>query len=708
MSREIESNCDVLIIGAGPAGLMAARTLAEFVGQDPNLKVRIIDKRSTKVFTGQADGLQPRTLECLKNLGMGQIYEAANDMTTINLYNPDENGMIHRTDRFPDTIPGVSRYNQCVLHQGLIERHFLDSIHEVSEGRINVEHPILPESIEVDESKADDPDAYPVTVKLRYLAEDEAEPLQFGHKVSNGLFRTTLTTAEEDDAEYRLPEGTAAGLLETVHAKYVIGCDGGRSWVRRNLGLNMVGEQTDYIWGVVDIVPETDFPDVRARCAIHSAESGSVMIIPREDKLVRFYIQMQERAGQGGRVDRSQFTPEKIVDSARKIMAPYYLNYSRMDWFTAYHIGQRVADKYSVAERAFIAGDACHTHSPKAGQGMNASMMDTWNLGWKLGMVLTKRAKRSLLKTYESERQPFAQALIDFDHKFSRLFSGKPAKDVLDGTCVSMDEFKEAFMRNALFTSGTAVDYDESIIVAKTGKNGNKVASHSDLAKNITVGCRFKSEQVCRHSEGLAMQLGDLLYMNGSFRVLLFAGNAANPAQMDRIERFAAYLDSPESFVSRLTPSDCKRDGIFDVITIHANTREEIDMQDFPAPALYPPFDYDKIYADCETYHRGHGHAYEKYGIDSEHGAIVVVRPDGYVGMVCDLEDTAELETYFSEFMAVPAKPLGAQAEKDWTFTAKAKAERRKNVLASSPAKPRASDKASFAHVETVPVGQTV
>jgi phenol 2-monooxygenase len=179
---------------------------------------------------------------------------------------------------------------------------------------------------------------------------------------------------------------------------------------------------------------------------------------------------------------------------------------------------------------------------------------------------------------------------------------------------------------------------------------------------------------------------------------------------MDRIERFAAHLDSAESFVSRLTPADCKRDGVFEVITIHSNNRDEIDMQDFPAPALYPAFDYDKIYADCETYHRGHGHAYEKYGIDAEKGAVVVVRPDGYVAMVCDLEDTADLEAYFSEFMAVPAQPLGAQAGKDWTFTAKAKAERRKKALAAKApvSQARTDIKGGFAHVENVAVAAAV
>lgn len=141
----------------------------------------------------------------------------------------------------------------------------------MSGGGINIERGILPEALEIDSSKIDDNDAYPVTVKLRYLSEDEATPAQFGHKASNGLFRSSLTTAEEDDDQYALPAGVSclyfvariapvpynadiadlsryqqkqAGEIETLRCKYVIGCDGGHSWVRRTLGFQMIGEQT--------------------------------------------------------------------------------------------------------------------------------------------------------------------------------------------------------------------------------------------------------------------------------------------------------------------------------------------------------------------------------------------------------------------------------------------------------------------------------
>jgi 2-polyprenyl-6-methoxyphenol hydroxylase-like FAD-dependent oxidoreductase len=189
------------------------------------------------------------------------------------------------------------------------------------------------------------------------------------------------------------------------------------------------------------------------RCAIHSASSGSVMVIPRENKLVRLYIQLSSVSEGGGRVDRSNITPEIILAAAQKIMAPYKFTYKYCDWWTAYQIGQRVGKNFSKNERVFLAGDAVHTHSPKAGQGMNVSMQDSYNLGWKVGLVVKKVLKRSILKTYESERRQIAQDLIAFDHKFSRLFSGKPAKDAMDEMGVNMEEFKDAFEKGHLVSS---------------------------------------------------------------------------------------------------------------------------------------------------------------------------------------------------------------------------------------------------------------
>lgn len=307
-------------------------------------------------------------------------------MLEICFWNPDDQGKLRRSGRIPDTIPGISRFTQVVLHQGRIERFLLDSITEHSD--IKVERGVLPTHFEFDDAKAVDFNDYPITVTVRTLSDEEAVPPQQqqhnrsgnGHEpVSDGLFRSNLAADDTDDLIRNAEKNTRADQVESIKAKFLVGCDGAHSWVRRQLGFSLEGDSTDYIWGVLDIIPITDFPDIRQRCAIHSANHGSVMIIPREKKLVRLYIQLQtteNRAGKG-KSDRSWITPEVILQSAQRILHPYKLDYAYCDWWTGYQIGQRVGNEFSLKERVFLAGDAVHTHSPKAGQGMNVSMHDS-------------------------------------------------------------------------------------------------------------------------------------------------------------------------------------------------------------------------------------------------------------------------------------------------------------------------------------------
>lgn len=289
-------------------------------------------------------------------------------MLEICLWNPDKEGIIQRSDRIPDTIPGISRFQQVVLHQGRIERFFLDSIASCSD--IRVERGVMPSKLELNEALAEDNDAYPITVTLRHLSEEEATPKQNatstnGTSVQDGLFRSNLAPDDTHELLNGSQLNAKANRDEVIQAKYVLGADGAHSWVRNELGFKLEGESTDYTWGVLDIVPITDFPDIRMRCAIHSANAGSVMVIPRENKLVRLYIQLTttERIGAGGaRADRSKITPQTILEAAQRIIAPYKIDYRKLDWWTAYQIGQRVGTQFSSHERIFLAGDAVHTH----------------------------------------------------------------------------------------------------------------------------------------------------------------------------------------------------------------------------------------------------------------------------------------------------------------------------------------------------------
>ncbi|KAK5126701.1 hypothetical protein LTR85_009635 [Meristemomyces frigidus] len=669
-SSEKEGKVDVLIIGAGPAGLMTANWLSRL-----GVKTRIVDKRGTKIFNGQADGLQCRTLEIFDSFDFAQrVWRESNHMLEINLWNPDADGKLFRSDTIPDTIPNISRFQQVVLHQGRIERFFLDSIAEHSE--IRVERGVMPESLEFDDSKAEDEDTYPIKIQLRHLSEEEATPKQSatssnGAGIQDGLFRSNLTGDDTGDLLNTARLADKAGSTEIVEAKYVVGCDGAHSWVRNQLGYSLRGESTDFIWGVLDIIPITDFPDIRMRCAIHSVNSGSLMVIPRENKLVRLYIQLTTTDKLAGtKVDRSKINPDVILASAQRILHPYKLTYRYCDWWTAYQIGQRVGDNFSLRERVFLAGDAVHTHSPKAGQGMNVSMQDTYNLGWKLGAVINGYCDRSLLKTYQSERRRIAQDLIDFDHRFSRLFSGRPAKDVMDEEGISMAEFKDAFVKGNMFASGIAVDYGKSMIVAKEGSaedQGDGTAdvlgsakregaqSKPELATDIKLGTRMPSFKVLNQSDARPWHFQELLKSNGRWRLVVFAGDVLDPKQAERVQGLGNQLNKPSSFIRRYTSHSQSLDSVIEVLTVHSSPRKDVDVFDFPP--IFRPFsategwDYGKICVDDESYHEGHGEAYKNYGIDPKAGCAVIIRPDQYVSWVGEMDDHEMMDRFFSGFM---------------------------------------------------------
>lgn len=285
---------------------------------------------------------------------------------------------------------------------------------------------------------------------------------------------------------------------------------------------------------------------------------------------VRFYIQISE-TNRG--VDRNSISWQMILQSAQTIMAPYKLEIAERDlnWWTAYQIGQRVATGFSLHDRAFIAGDACHTHSPKAGQGMNVSMMDTYNLTWKIAKVLLGQAPRSILATYQSERRRVAQELIAFDHRFSRLFSGKPraAEEAASEAGVSLSEFKDVFAKGNKFASGTAVEYGPSLLVAREGAvaaegDGTAVEGPGGESKaglssescgegRIIVGSRFNTAQVVCVSDARPWELVDWMPSDGRWRLILFCGDITSPEQRPRVEKLATYLEA--NLLPRYTPS---------------------------------------------------------------------------------------------------------------------------------------------------------
>ena len=299
---------------------------------------------------------------------------------------------------------------------------------------------------------------------------------------------------------------------------------------------------------------------------------------------------------------------------------------------------------------------------------MNVSMQDTYNLVWKIGLVVKGLAKRSILKTYQSERRRIAQDLIAFDHRFSRLFSGRPAKDAANEAGIPMAEFKDAFVKGNMFTSGLTVDYGASILVAKPGDpveegdgtdvgpklNGEgRVVGRQELASNIKMGMRFPSFQVLNQSDARPWQFCHFLKSDGRFRIIIFAGNLADGTQWHRVRRFGEELAGPTSFLHRFTPSKEPIDSTIELLTIHSAPRQNVEL--LGLHEIYHPYDpetgwvYDKVFVDDISYHEGHGKAYKNYGVDKERGCVVIARPDQHVGWIGELEDFDDMDRYFSE-----------------------------------------------------------
>ncbi|KAL4961141.1 putative FAD monooxygenase [Aspergillus stella-maris] len=650
------SNVDVLIVGAGPAGLMMAAWMATC-----GVKTRIIDKRGTKIFNGQADAINMRTMEIFDSFGFAdRVLKEGNPMIELSLWNTDSNGRLQRSDRKSVMEPGTSRFPQMVLHQGRIERFSLDYIERCS--GIRVERGVLPTKLEIDDALVGSLDAYPITVHLRHLSEAEATPKQMGTAVNgcaiqDGLFRSNLSP--DDTEELLKTMDGEANKDKIIKAKYMVGADGAHSWVRQELGFSLEGESTDYVWGVLDMVPITDFPDIRTLCTMQSADSGSILVIPRENKLVRLYIQLTTTAyNSGKRADRSKINPDVILEAAQKILAPYQLSYRKLDWWTAYQIGQRVGTRFSAHERIFLAGDAIHTHSPKVGQGMNVSMHDSYNLGWKVASVIKGVASPSILKTYELERRGIAQDLITFDYWFSRLLSDRPVPESTTADRTNPGNMKEAFERYNLFLAGCSVDYGHNTIVKKEDERSS-IISIQELAPGIKVGMRVPSVKVLNQADGRPWHLQQRLPSDGRWRVVVFAGDVTKQAQKDKLEVLGAALGSKESFLQRFTPAEARYDAVIEVLTVHAAPRKQLGIFDFPE--VFRPYDdiegwdYDKIFVDDVSYHEGHGRLYETWGIDPNKGCLVILRPDQYVSYIGPLEDYDAVDRFFSGFMVAQA-----------------------------------------------------
>ena len=480
LTAELPDAVDVLIVGSGPAGALLAAQLSTF----PGISTRLVERLDGPLQVGQADGVACRTVEMFDAFGLsGKLLREAYWVNETVFWRPSkaDRSRIERTGRVQDTEDGLSEFPHLIVNQARMQKYLLDYMRN-SPTRLEANY-----GLEFVDLKVETEGEHPVVVTLR--------------KVANG--------AEA-----------------TVRAKYVVGCDGARSRVRDSIGAMPRGDFANHAWGVVDMLAVTDFPDIRLKAAIQSADEGNILLIPREGGyMVRLYVDLGEIDPNKREAFREN-TQEMVIGTAQRVLRPYTLDVKSVAWFAVYQVGQRVTDRFddvpadqadSRLPRVLIAGDACHTHSAKAGQGMNVSMQDTFNLGWKLISVLEGRAKPELLRTYTVERHAIAQGLIDFDKEWSKIMASPP-KDPNRPELGGLDpaELQAYFVKSGRYTAGVATHYPPATVLTAE-------ATHQNLAKGFTIGMRFHSAPVVRLADAKPMHLGHASRVDGAWRIYAFA-----------------------------------------------------------------------------------------------------------------------------------------------------------------------------------------
>lgn len=585
---------DVLIVGCGPTGL----TLAAYLSQFPDIKTCIVDQKSGPLEVGQADGIACRTTEMFQTFGFAEkVVKESYWVNETCFWKPDpaQPQNIALSNTIQDTEDGLSEFPHVILNQARVHDFYLD---------------LMAKS--------------PTRLTPHYnLKLDQVDG------------QTASFTDLETDTQ------------KSVTVRYIIGCEGARSTTRAAIGRKLRGDSANQAWGVMDVLAVTDFPDIRRKSVIQSASEGSLLVIPREGGyLVRLYIEL-EKLPEGERIAGRNVTVDQLIAAAQRILHPYKLDVKQVTWWSVYDIGQRLCDRFDNASEAddptiFIAGDACHTHSPKAGQGMNVSMGDAFNLGWKLAGVLRGTYAPSILRSYSVERQAVAQDLINFDRDFARKFSA-PVQSDHNPDGVDPAELERAFIQHGRYTAGTSVRYNPSDI------RGDD--THQSLAAGFLIGKRFHSAPVVRWGDGKPMHLGHAAQADGRWRIYAFADTSGA-----KLTDLFVYLDTDAtSPMRKYTPADADIDSVIDLRAIYQTAHRSLRVSDVH-PRLTPTKgalglkDYEKVF--CPDF-KNNADIFDLRGV-SRNGCMVIVRPDQYVAHVLPLDDHSSLAAFFDGFMQEP------------------------------------------------------
>ncbi|KFY15822.1 hypothetical protein V492_01751 [Pseudogymnoascus sp. VKM F-4246] len=585
---------DVLVCGGGPTGLLTALGLARM-----GISTAVVEKcqKSEQAKYGRASLLYPRTLEMLDQVDvfepMAEIAHIARGYVNYNAGKRKISGTYHCLF---NQLHGTYFDYVINIRQTYSEEIFRNSFEEKG-GTFYEGYELV--SIVQDDDAVDD---YALTVRVKNNANGEE------HQIN----------------------------------KYLVGADGNRSAVRQLSEIPFTGDNTAIKWFRMDAVVKTDMPDARVGMAsIESPVYGHVLWMCQDHGRTRIGFSLPPRLFNKF---TSDITEAEVCEAAKEAVAPFSLEFEKVDWWTLYSISQRVAGTFRHKKRVFLAGDACHSHSSGAGQGMNAGAHDALNLSWKLGGFLKGWYDESVLDTYEEERKPEAQRIIDQDKTISSLITGK----IPDGMgrpgatpFELLGEFSATTMRYAL---GLDVHYETNLI--------------NQRAKIGLVSAGWPGPDVLLRRPGsrVPVRLLQVTKNVGKFHVLVFSGNPALTAKS--LLSLRSYIDSEDSFTRKLP-------DLFNFLTIMPGDAPQADQ-------YLGVGCFGKAFYDCDQ------SAAVRYGFSAALGGIVVLRPDGVLGYSGELDDGKDLGEYFLRFVKasvnIPQKSTpdaienGSQATKEVQF----------------------------------------
>ncbi len=523
----MDTDSSVLVVGAGPVGLVLACELAR-----RSVPIRVIDKLPTATDESRAILIHARSLEMLERIGVVEEIVASGVKTTA----MEMHAAGHTLARVTlDTVDSPYLFSVTTA-QTETERILTERLAALG---VSIERGVELESF-----------------------REEGDPA--------GAVRATLRHAD--------------GRQEEASAGWIVGTDGAHSTVRAQMGTKLEGSFKGERFLLGDVEGDDDL----ASDTMHTyfaADDGPLLVFPMLGKRIRLIAEIASSDTTPEANDVSLERLQRIVDQRAGGIA---LRSSH--WITIFEIHHAQVPIYR-AGRAFLAGDAAHIHSPAGGQGMNTGMQDAFNLGWKLALASQGRASERLLNSYHAERHPIAARVITETTRLTNLgtLDNKLAQQLRNHALHLATGLAPVSHALAAQVAETDLCYRGSPIVGGPGHHGGP-----------------KPGDIAPHVPGT--DLRQVLTSDCAGHVLVYFADQRRGARP-------------------ITPAT----GIRTVLVGSSSDTAGFDV----------------TIADDEGVIR------RRYGL--EHGGVVLVRPDGYIGYLGDLGHPHALNGYFAALEHTPA-----------------------------------------------------